>query len=231
MISLQTPSALFLIVPNTDSLNQLQTLASLYIKVLCLNIQTTSKNLFHLRRIQQKEDKSKSRQLTMEPNWVPGGWFTKHSQILVGCQTLNDNTGPLFWFFTFLGWSFYTNLGLSYFCETLAGINFHPSFFKCLDLSGNYHVCLVFSSEWSITRDLSTWPVKTREISYVSPTYTVYNKVFMSPDVLIVLSWAYDRITPLKNSFRNEISTTNWCPSDLSQQKFNKSGKKRKYFL
>lgn len=167
MLSLQTPSALFLIVPNTDSLNQLKTLASLYIKVLCLNIQTTSINLFHLRRIQQKEDKSKSRQLTMEANWVPGGWFTKHSQILVGCQTLNDNTGPLFWFFTFLGWSFYTSLGLSNFCETLAGINFHPSFFKCLDLSGNYHVCLVFSSEWSITRDLSTWPVKTREISYV----------------------------------------------------------------
>lgn len=53
----------------------------------------------------------------------------------------------------------------------------------------------------------------------------------MSPDVLIVLSQGYDRITPIQNSFRNEISTTNWCPSDLSQQKFNKSGKKRKYFL
>lgn len=85
---------------------------------IILNIQTTSINLFHLRRTRQKEDKSKSRPLTMEANWVPGGWFTKHSQILVGCQALNDNTGPLFWFFTFLGWSFYTSLGLSYFSET-----------------------------------------------------------------------------------------------------------------
>lgn len=53
----------------------------------------------------------------------------------------------------------------------------------------------------------------------------------MSPDVLIVLSRGYDRITPLKNSFRNEISTTNWCPSDLSQQKFKQKLKKEKLFL
>lgn len=52
----------------------------------------------------------------------------------------------------------------------------------------------------------------------------------MSPDVLIVLSWGYDRITPLQNSFRNEISTTNWCPSDLSQQKFKQKWKKEKLF-